>query len=414
MCYYSSTDAPSLSPSFTNQPSISSQPSSSIPYDWDAIGDKLLGTPGGFEYGLNVKLSGDGKTLAAIQPLEDRIDVYDYKYGYWIKRISPINVIENSMDGGAEIDMSNDGAVIAIGGRHWANRTGAVQVWKWDNEAWTQLGATMYGYRQKDEFGVSVALSGDGLDMIIGSRDEITNKNRGSARVYHFDGDVWFQRGYTISGYYEGDFLAGRDETVAMTDDGNIIAIGAYGRRLVRVLSWDGSDWVRFGDDILRPDEYTFGSSVEISSGKDGNLVLAVASPKAEPKEDNIRGLIRIFEWNGSNWSERRGSPVQVQPSTVFGYTLALSDDGNTFMAPSDTAAYVFDWNGNEWKPRNESPVLQVGGDPQGIPIMTAIMVDMSGDGNTIAIGMPEDDDSFWYGDNEGYVKSFKWTAAVN
>jgi hypothetical protein len=128
ICYYESTDSPSISPSssptniFSSQPSNnpSSYPSlsptnipstspsvepSAIPssfpsvnpsfqpstpptmaYAWEQIGSDMYGTSTLQEYGKSVAISKNGKILAISQHTDSRIDIYDYIDGLWKRR----------------------------------------------------------------------------------------------------------------------------------------------------------------------------------------------------------------------------------------------------------------------------------------------------------------------------------------
>ena len=64
----------------------------------------------------------------------------------------------------------------------------------------------------------------------------------------------WIQRGSDIDGEAAEDYSG---NTVSLSSDGTIVAIGAYGNDgkgantgHVRVYEWDGSTWIQKGADI--------------------------------------------------------------------------------------------------------------------------------------------------------------------
>lgn len=344
-------------------------------------------------------MSSDGLTLAISNHYVDQIVVYAYDMvgGAWIKRGDTITGPENSWFGSV-ISMSSDGQTIAGGGYYWDNGKGLVQVWRFDGSKWVRLGNTLYGTNDWDQFGRSIALleSENGIDLLIGS-EENSNGSRGSARVVQFDGIQWNQRGSTLTGDNDSDGLASMPDSVAISDNGNMIAIGAYHGKYVKCLRWDGNDWEMIGTD-LKSLFMWFGASVELSTGNNGNFILAIGSPST---------AVYFFKLNGSTWSTMSDS-VQDSSSEYIGYEISLSDDGNTVITATDSAAVVFDYDGQNWNQRGS--VLNVDGDPFGREwATTEIIVDISGDGNRVVVGLPDDDDGYVHGDNIGQVHCFEW-----
>ena len=73
-----------------------------------------------------------------------------------------------------------------------------------------------------------------------------------------------------------------------------------------RVYQWNGTNWAQMGNDIdgESSGDY-FGQSVSINSL--GNI-LAIGGPQNEGNSGNsadLRGHTRVFEWNGSNWTNK-------------------------------------------------------------------------------------------------------------
>ena len=71
----------------------------------------------------------------------------------------------------------------------------------------------------------------------------------GHVRVYKWNGNAWVQRGGDINGEAAGD-LSG--ESVAISDDGLVVAIGASNNDgngsasgHIRIYAWNGSSWVK-------------------------------------------------------------------------------------------------------------------------------------------------------------------------
>ena len=91
----------------------------------------------------------------------------------------------------------------------------------------TQRGSDIDGEAILDESGSSVAMSSDGNTIAIGAPGNDGNGlNSGHVRIYTWNGTTWTQRGHDIDGEASSD-LSGY--SVAMSSNGNTIAIGAPG-----------------------------------------------------------------------------------------------------------------------------------------------------------------------------------------
>jgi hypothetical protein len=118
-----------------------------------------------------------------------------------------------------------------------------------------------------------VALSGDGETVVVGAPSNFSGDNGlGRARVLRYDAgtDTWLQLGAVFVGENENDFLVHQKfvarrppltyigqkqgESVAISDDGNTVAMGAHGNDdagdnagHVRVYAFSGSEWLKLG-----------------------------------------------------------------------------------------------------------------------------------------------------------------------
>lgn len=161
----------------------------------------------------------------------------------------------------------------------------------------------------------------------------------GQVRVFAWDGSSWNQRGSSFSGTtVEGD---GTGASMALNNNGTVIAYGQStgystgfsiktGRILVYV--WSGSTWTQRGANIdgSNANEF-FGGRVAISW--DGTIVAGSAS--SYPTIGVNKGAVRVYVWSGTNWVQRGASVAGESNQDYFGSSLALSYDGNTFIAAS-------------------------------------------------------------------------------
>jgi len=204
---------------------------------------------------------------------------------------------------GTSVGLSQDGTTVAIGAP-WnggnGRRSGHVRVHKWTGSSWEKLGDDMDGEAAGDDSGSSVALSQDGTTVVIGASYNGGNGNKsGHARVYKWTGSAWQQLGNDIDGEAAGDYSG---SSVALSQDGTIVAIGApYNRGNgnnsghVRVYVWTGSSWEKLGDDI--DGEYA-GDDAGLASGsvalsQDGMTVAIGASTNNGNGSDS--GHVRVY-----------------------------------------------------------------------------------------------------------------------
>jgi hypothetical protein len=160
-------------------------------------------------FGNSVALSGDGNTLAVGAPLEDSS----------LTGVSPGSVNETT-SGNASL---NSGAVYV-----YSRSAGT-----WSQQAYVKASNTGDG----DNFGNSVALSGDGNTLAVGAPFEdgdttgvggTSNElapDAGAAYVYTRSGGAWSQQAYVkASNTGRGDNFG---TSVALSGDGNALAVGA-------------------------------------------------------------------------------------------------------------------------------------------------------------------------------------------
>jgi hypothetical protein len=195
-----------------------------------------------------------------------------------------------------------------------------------------------------DRFGTSVSISSDGLTAIVGAFFEDTGgSNAGAAYVFVRAGSTWTEQ--------------------------------------VKIQASDKEG----GDN--------FGYSVSISS--DG--LTAIVGAHNEDTGATDAGAAYIFVRSGSTWTEQ--AKIQASDkgaSDYFGYSVSISDDGNTAIVGAngeDTggndvgAAYIFVRSGSTWTEQAKIQASNKGADDQ-----FARSVSISGDGNTAILGAWRED----------------------
>ncbi len=257
---------------------------------------------------------------------------------------------------GFSISISANGKVLAIGDIEYSDQipySGQVQVYKWMNQGWEQLGTRIVGDAY-DGFGYSVALSDSGMRLIVralGSHD---------AKVFEYIGSQWVQVGYNIPvGHGNVTYIS----DVAMSSNGNIIAISdtdfpqlGIQNGLVKVYHYQSPDWKQMGNDIIGENEKDQ-SGFSISMSADGTAI-AIGSINDNSGGDHA-GQVRIFKFIDGDWKQIEDGINGKAQGCYVGKTLSLSSDGNRVAFGgfnchngTNTKGYVgiYEFKGVKWE----------------------------------------------------------------
>ncbi|KAL3806158.1 hypothetical protein ACHAXA_004415 [Cyclostephanos tholiformis] len=210
----------------------------------------------------------------------------------------------------SSVSLSGDGSILVIGA--YSNdgngfNSGHVRVYSWNGSVYTQGGNDIDGEAAGDYSGFSVSLSNDGNILAIGAPyNDGNGADSGHVRVYSWNGSVYTQRGNDINGEAAGDY-SGR--SVSLSNDGNILAIGAYANDgnggvdsgHVRVYSWNGTVYTQRGNDI-NGEAASDLSGWSVSLSNDGNI-LAIGAYLNDGNGNNS-GHVRVYSWNGSVYTQ--------------------------------------------------------------------------------------------------------------
>ncbi|SDF24006.1 VWA domain-containing protein [Epilithonimonas hungarica] len=255
----------------------------------------------------------------------------------------------------------------------------------------TQLGTDIDGFAGEYFGSDGVYLSNDGLTVLSGS---FTNR-----RVYSYNGTDWVQKGSDITGNdVSSAYLSGNGNTVAIAD---LSATGspAYSP-VVRIYDWNGSSWQQRGLDISE----NFGTSTgPVSLSDDGNT-LAVVRGGASSTTSGVA----VYRWNGTAWV-LKGAPIIGTTNDLLS-RVAMSADGNFLLTGGDIISNgkgllkSYAWNAatSQWVQRGQTIVGTVTNQLLGFSI------DISDDGNTLAAG------AHTYSSIGGAVKLYTWNSATS
>jgi hypothetical protein len=343
-------------------------------------------------FGHSVALSSDGNTLAVGAPLEDSdatgingdqsnslardnfgaVYVFTRSGSTWVQQ-AYVKASIATREFGWSVSLSGDGNTLAVGVPFEDSGTpasaGAAYVFTRSGATWTQQSRLVASNTDAfDEFGSSVALSGDGNTLAVGApledsdatgingdqRNSLSAVNSGAAYVFTRSGSTWTQQAYVKASQEDSDGIFG--SSVALNGDGNTLAVGAPGNPSVAsgptgpgrvyVFTRSGADWTQeaFVQDsnafihFFAPDG--FGSSVALSG--DGN-VLAVGASAELSSSTGINGTPSsnfapnagaafVFIRSGTSWTQQtyvKASNTERLGGDAFGL-VALSSDGST------------------------------------------------------------------------------------
>jgi hypothetical protein len=327
------------------------------------------------------------------------------------KKLTPTGAVGTGRFG-YTVALSGDGNTALIGGRYGivggetGIGAGAAWVFVRSGGAWTQQGGKLVGtghvgegefaHVGEGEFGTSVALSGDGDTALIGGPAD--NENVGAAWVFARSGTTWTQQGEKLTG--TGEIGAGRfGRSVTLSDDGDTALIGGARDNGNEGAAWvftrSGSTWSQQGEKLTGTGEVgqaEFGRSVTLSA--DGGTALIGGW-----SDNSNEGAAWIFTRSGSTWTqqgEKLTGAGGVGGEGEFGTSVALSADGDTALVggPRDNsdvgAAWAFTRSGGTWSQQGGK---LVGSGETGAGEFGS-SVALSADGDTVLIGVPEDDAS--------------------
>ena len=304
---------------------------------------------------------------------------------------------------GRSIALSSDGNTAIIGAFYDDNErgsdAGAAYIYVRSGTDWTQQAKLLASDGQaNDRFGISVAISSDGNTAIIGAYlDDDKGTDAGSAYIYIRTGSSWsYQAKLLATDGQTGDNFG---ISVAISGDGNTAIIGAHGdddkgseAGAAYIYVRTGTNWIQQAK-LLATDgqEYDyFGISVAISG--DGNT--AIIGAYSDDDKGTNAGSAYIFVRTWTSWTyQAKLIASDGQEYDYFGISVAISGDGNTAIIGAyydDTkgSTYIYVRSGTNWS--YQAKLLTSDGQAND---RFGWSVALSSNGNTAIIGAYADDD---------------------
>jgi len=262
-------------------------------------------------------------------------------------------------------------------------QAGAVYVFTRRGSAWTQAAyikasntgeaGTADTFGEGDQFGFSIALSGDGDTLAVGALTEDSaaagiNGNQadnsaqsaGAVYVYTRAGNTWSQQAYVKPTNLDAGDMFGY--AVSLNADGNVLAVGSFdedgsarqvngppdnrnnGSGAAYVFTrtagmWSQQAYIKasngesqdsFGVDVALSDD---GGTLLVGSLDEDCKATGVNPPGCDNdwRDDLSMGAAYVFVRNGTTWSQQAFLKASnTGTNDWFGSRLALSGDGNT------------------------------------------------------------------------------------
>jgi len=355
--------------------------------DWIQLGANIDGT-GTANSGWCVSLNASGNRVAIGAPLGGPanagvVRIYYLNGSTWTQLGTDINGYPGGSLFGTSLCMNASGDRLVVGAPASVLST---KIYSWNGTTWTQLGAVIYAEMSGSQNGMSVSMNASGDRIAIGvPANDGNGTDSGHVRIYSWNGTVWTQLASDIDGESASDQSG---TSVSMNAVGDRIAIGApynnSGVGHVRIYSQQIVE--QLGATITGTNE-KFGGSV--SSNAAGDMIAIGAPCSSDPSKS---GLVRIYYWNGTGWTQLGVDINGKILGEQFGYSVSLNAIGNILVvgAPINNVngfqsgkARIYFWNGTAW--------TQLGVDLDGTTLegLSGWSVSINATGDRVAIGSP-------------------------
>jgi hypothetical protein len=316
------------------------------------------------------------------------------------------------------VDLSDDGKVLAMGAYEndaSGMNAGHVRVFTFDESTggWSQRGADVEGQAAFEYSGAAVELDADGDTLAVGAHARGTNA--GHVRVYTWNGSRWVQKGSDIIGEEAYDYSGA---AIDLSADGNIVAVGAYkndgagdNAGHVRVFEWTGSEWSQKGADLDGEEVYS-GAGIAVDMSSDGNILAVGAHENSEAGYH--AGHTRVFQWNNriQGWKQMGADINGESESDYSGSAIDISSNGmilaiGAYLNDGEDSNDIGHVRVYEFNMKT-SQWAQMGADIDGEAAYdnSGVSVDLSSDGKRLAVGAWGNDDA---GTNAGHARIYEW-----
>jgi len=268
---------------------------------------------------------------------------------------------------GDSVSISGDWAIVGAesdddNGWH----SGSAYMFRWDGTSWVQQQKLLASDGSPvDHFGNSVSISGD-YAIVGATHDDDNGDSSGSGYVFNRDGESWTQ----VAKLTASDGAARDQFGVSVSISGDYVIVGAIydddngtESGSAYIFNRDGTSWVQ-QQKLLASDgaaSDVFGFPVSITGD------YAIVGAWGNDDNGNESGSVYIFKRDGTSWvQQQKLMASDGAPGDYFGYTVSISGDYIIVGAYSDDdngdysgSAYIFE------NICNAAPVADAGDDAE-------------------------------------------------
>jgi hypothetical protein len=394
-------------------------------------GPKLVATDaiGNAQQGRSVAISADGKT-AIIGGYNDNSPIG----AAWVWRRNGENWIQGPKLIGSGVYFNPQYprqtiAIAADGNAAIIANSSTAQIWTRNGEVWSKQGPSLAPVipscgSLSCQYLYAVSLSADGNTAILGGRYDDANPGAvGGAWIFTRNGNSWTQQGHMLIPIDAGGDV--NDITsVALSADGNTCILGGMQDNNYVGAAWVwtriGGGWTQQGPKLVGSGAVgganngngTAGQGYSVSLSADGNTAIVGGNFDGVLPSNNT-GAVWIWTRSGGVWTQQGPKlvgPGGVSASTVQGFSVSLSADGNTALVggaagySQTSSALVWTRSGGVWTHQG-TKLIGSGAVGSGNGQQPAVSVSLSADGNTALVG--------GYGDNGGAGAVWVFTSVV-
>lgn len=273
----------------------------SIDGNWVQMGDFLLGTEGGQEFGSAIAINKVGDRIIVGVPNNDGLRgaafVYEFVNGAWQElgqAITEPTAFESPLPpfitfAGAAVAISADGNRIALSSPFDTTDAngplinGSITVYEYNSatKLWEQLGNQLMGADEAEGAGFKMTFNAAGDRLVASFNADVQDSTDFllfALKVFELRGNVWEQLGTDIP-LPEGIDPTNENFDIDMSDSGDTVAFGTNftedftdARGIAAVYALNGSEWEQVDGPILGEDNFS-GLGLDISLSGNGSFL---------------------------------------------------------------------------------------------------------------------------------------------
>ncbi|NEQ68651.1 MAG: hypothetical protein F6K21_24750, partial [Symploca sp. SIO2D2] len=293
--------------------------------------------------------------------------IFQREGGTWQQqggRLQPSDLNANDYFG-YSVGISEKVAIVGVFlGDASQTNAGSAYIYQLEGGTWQEKPALQHSDgKNGDQFGCSVAISGDIAIVGAQTADAPGKPDMGAAYIYELQGGTWQQQGAPLR---PSDGKNGDQFGCSVAISGDIAIIGAKQADVdgkgnagaVYIFQRQGATWTQkqklIPADLESRD--SFGCSVAISE----KVAIVGANQAGAPGGKTYAGAAYIFQLEGKTWQQQAGplQPPQLQSNDGFGCSVAISkkmaivgaNQGDAAGKTNAGAAYIYQWEGGTWQ----------------------------------------------------------------